>query len=73
MKYERLCLALCLVLLFVAPGVTADKLHLATGEWPPYVSKGLQHDGVTAHIVTEAFAAEGIACRNYISSMETGI
>jgi len=61
MKYERLSLALFLVFLFVKPGISADTVRLSTGEWPPYISKGLQHDGVVAHIMTDAFAAEGIA------------
>ena len=60
MKYERLCLALCFVLLFVTPGFAADKVRLATGEWPPYISKGLQHYGVASHIVTDAFGVEGL-------------
>lgn len=54
-------MALCLSLLPVTAGVAADRIRLATGEWPPYVSAGLEHHGVATHIVTDAFAAEGIA------------
>lgn len=45
-------------LLFCLP-VQSENLVIATGEWPPYVSAHLKHQGVTAHIVREAFAAVG--------------
>ena len=61
MKYGRWCLAICLVLLSVTSGVAADKVRLATGEWPPYVSEGLEHHGAVSRMVTDAFAAEGLA------------
>lgn len=38
----------------------ADKITLANGEWAPYLSKDLKHSGFMSHIVSEAFAAEGI-------------
>ncbi|MBU6954981.1 ABC transporter substrate-binding protein [Hahella sp. HN01] len=40
-----------------AAGVT---VRLANGEWPPYQSKTLKHDGVASHIVTEAFGIVGV-------------
>ena len=42
--------------------VAADDrtMRVAIGEWRPFVSKDLQHYGLAARIVTEAFAAEGI-------------
>jgi polar amino acid transport system substrate-binding protein len=33
---------------------------LTNGEWPPWVSQDLKFDGLASHIVTEAFATEGI-------------
>ncbi len=38
----------------------AEKITLANGEWAPYLSKGLKHSGYMSHIVSEAFAEEGI-------------
>jgi polar amino acid transport system substrate-binding protein len=40
--------------------VRAETIRLANGEWAPYVSKDLKHYGVFSHIVSEAFALEGI-------------
>lgn len=37
----------------------AEQLIVATGDWPPYVSKNLKHHGITAHITTEAFKLVG--------------
>ena len=37
-----------------------DKVILASGEWAPYVSENLKHEGVLSRIVREAFALEGI-------------
>jgi polar amino acid transport system substrate-binding protein len=35
-------------------------IRLTTGEWTPYLSKNLKHYGLVSHIVTEAFALEGV-------------
>ena len=37
-----------------------EKVQLTNGEWPPLLSKELKNYGVVSHIVTEAFALEGI-------------
>ncbi len=37
-----------------------DTVRLTNGEWPPFMSENLKHFGVASHIVTEAFASEGI-------------
>jgi len=39
---------------------SAEKITLANGEWAPYLSKDLKQYGYISHIVTEAFAEEGI-------------
>lgn len=45
-------------------GVWAEKVvTLTNGEWPPYVSENLKHYGVASHIVSEAFALEGITVK----------
>jgi len=41
-------------------GVSEEPVRITIGEWTPYLSKELKHYGVAAHIVTEAFAKEGI-------------
>ncbi len=38
----------------------ADTINIATGEWPPFISKQVKHNGVFAHIITQAFAQQGI-------------
>lgn len=37
-----------------------DKVRITNGEWPPYMSENLKHYGLASHIVTQAFAAEGV-------------
>ncbi len=49
--------------LFIAVSVFstyADKIRIASGEWPPLVSEKLKEYGVVSQIVKEAFAAGGI-------------
>ncbi len=35
-------------------------ITIANGEWPPFISENLKHHGVVCHIITEAFALEGV-------------
>jgi len=50
-----------LLLLLVSICVlNARVIKLTTGEWPPFTSKGIIHNGLAIQIVTEAFALEGI-------------
>jgi len=37
-----------------------DVIRLTNGEWAPYLSEHLPHNGVASHIVSEAFAAVGV-------------
>lgn len=55
---SRLLVCLTLILPFAHPA-HSETLVIATGKWPPYVSKELIHYGVTARIVQEAFEAVG--------------
>jgi len=41
-------------------GSGMNKVVLASGEWAPYVSENLLHEGVVSRIVSEAFALEGV-------------
>ncbi len=53
--------ALSLVLLFWNTAFTAEEtVYLTNGEWPPYYGENLPHYGFDSHIVTEAFALEGV-------------
>ena len=56
---ETVCVVLLLCIASVSPA--KEVVRLANGEWPPFTSKSLKHHGVYSHIVTEAFALEGIA------------
>ncbi|MCL6416838.1 transporter substrate-binding domain-containing protein [Aestuariirhabdus sp. Z084] len=40
--------------------LAANIVLLTNSEWPPYFSEGQKHYGIGSHIVTEAFALEGI-------------
>ncbi|GGX54979.1 substrate-binding periplasmic protein [Saccharospirillum salsuginis] len=37
-----------------------ETVRIAIGEWPPYLSQELPHNGVAAHLVKEAFEAGGV-------------
>ncbi len=53
-------LALLAPLAFAAERpVDSRTMRVAIGEWPPFVSENLEHYGLAARIVTEAFAAVG--------------
>ncbi|MBU2714049.1 substrate-binding periplasmic protein [Zooshikella harenae] len=39
---------------------TNEVIHFTNGEWPPFMSQNYKHFGAGSHIVTEAFALEGI-------------
>lgn len=38
----------------------AEVIRLTVGEWPPYISQELKHNGLASHIISEAFAVAGI-------------
>ncbi len=52
------------LLITMATQVTAeegwDVIRITNGEWPPYFSQQLKHGGATSHLVTEAFALQGV-------------
>ena len=49
-----------LVLASLNFSIAEETIQISTGEWTPYISEQLKHSGVVAHIVSEAFALEGI-------------
>jgi polar amino acid transport system substrate-binding protein len=56
----RLLCATTFLLMLALPVAAADRVRLATGEWPPYASASLPHGGVATRIITAAFAEAGI-------------
>ncbi|RRJ83980.1 substrate-binding periplasmic protein [Aestuariirhabdus litorea] len=60
--YLRPLLAL-IGLLLLLPSLRAqasEVVRLSNSEWPPYFSETQKHDGIGSHIVSEAFALEGV-------------
>jgi polar amino acid transport system substrate-binding protein len=53
-------LMIFLILNITANGFSEETIRITNGEWTPYHSKNLKHYGVVSHIVSEAFALEGI-------------
>jgi len=56
-KISLLCFAF---LIFSTGSIAKEKFIIAVGEYPPLVSQHFLHYGVTARIIREAFALEGI-------------
>ena len=57
MKKVIIVLAILLQSSFV---ISEEKVRITSGEWPPYISPSLKHDGVVSRIVKEAFTLEGV-------------
>lgn len=47
----------------VPNGTAAETITIASGEWSPYLSKNLKHNGIAGRIITDIFAGEGIAVK----------
>jgi polar amino acid transport system substrate-binding protein len=56
---KRIILIWFLIILSLQ-GVAGETIRITTGEWRPFISESLKHYGVYTHIITEAFALEGI-------------
>jgi len=56
---KRINIILFLIILSLQ-GVAGETIRITTGEWKPFISESLKHGGVYTHIITEAFALEGI-------------
>ncbi|WP_020407927.1 substrate-binding periplasmic protein [Hahella ganghwensis] len=54
----RAGLAVCSLLL--AFSTNAETIHIATGEYPPWASQQLPHEGVISHVIAESFKEAGI-------------
>jgi polar amino acid transport system substrate-binding protein len=61
MRWVSVLGCICGLLLGLATmGIAEEEIRLTNGEWPPFTSKTLKHYGVYSHIVSEAFALEGV-------------
>ena len=54
-----------LILFFWLSGISGfafaqETIRITNGEWPPYLSEKLKHNGLASRIVREAFELEGI-------------
>ncbi|WP_231714632.1 substrate-binding periplasmic protein [Desulfonema ishimotonii] len=49
--------------LSVPSAFAGEEIRLTTGEFPPFISESLKHYGPAPHIVTKAFASEGVSVR----------
>lgn len=59
--FTRQLLTAIFLLSFSIPTFSTNTtVKVAIGEWPPYTSKTLAHNGLLAHILSKALASEGI-------------
>jgi polar amino acid transport system substrate-binding protein len=59
MNCKRLCSSLCLLLCLNTQAAEQQALSISVGDWPPYLSADLKHNGVIAHLISDLFADEG--------------
>ncbi|MES2818373.1 MAG: transporter substrate-binding domain-containing protein [Pseudomonadota bacterium] len=55
----------CLILLagLTAQASALQELNISVGDWPPYLSTELKHNGVVAHLISDILADEGYQAR----------
>ena len=59
MNWIRLTSLVCLLLAGSALADSRPQLQISVGDWPPYLSSELKHNGVIAHLISDVFADEG--------------
>jgi polar amino acid transport system substrate-binding protein len=59
-KLNRYGLSLLILLSYSAYLQAQEKITIAVGEWPPYISQDEKHNGVVTHIITDIFSDIGI-------------
>ena len=42
---------------------TSEEILIAVGDWPPYLSENLKHNGIMGHLITDVLEAEGYTVR----------
>ncbi|WP_405118809.1 substrate-binding periplasmic protein [Pseudomonas leptonychotis] len=59
MKWKTLFGAACLLLGISVHASEQPELKISVGDWPPYLSSDLKHNGVIAHLISDLLADEG--------------
>lgn len=59
MKCRSLFAAVSLLLSLSAQASGQPELKISVGDWPPYLSSELKHNGVVAHLISDLLADEG--------------
>lgn len=59
MKWNNLFVAFGLLLGLPAQASEQPELKISVGDWPPYLSSELKHNGVIAHLIGDLLADEG--------------
>lgn len=59
MKWKTLFVALCWLPGLAAQANEPQVLNISVGDWPPYLSTELKHNGVIAHLISDVLADEG--------------
>jgi polar amino acid transport system substrate-binding protein len=59
MKRKNLFVAVCLWWGLSAQATEQPELRISVGDWPPYLSSELKHNGVIAHLISDILADEG--------------
>ena len=61
---KKMIIAIVLLILAISSlGVADETIRLTNGEWPPYLSENLKHNGVASHIVESAFKNVGVTVK----------
>ncbi|MDP2242917.1 ABC transporter substrate-binding protein [Pseudomonas sp.] len=63
MTPRRLYLGLCMLLCMNTQAAEQKALNISVGDWPPYLSADMKHNGVIAHLISDLFADEGYDVR----------
>lgn len=58
MKFFKLAILFMFIINFDT-ALAEETIRIATGNWPPYLSRDLKHNGIAAHIISDIFASEG--------------
>lgn len=59
MKWKNLFAAACVCCGLTAQAAEQPELKISVGDWPPYLSSELKHNGVIAHLISDILADEG--------------
>lgn len=58
---QKLSQILLTTLLFLTVNINAqNNITISNGEWPPFFSKDLKHNGVTSHVIQKAFNSQDV-------------